>query len=273
MGQGFAVLVALMAKSNSRYSAILLEVFKPVLSGAVSIAPIIEGAGFEFPRDAITEAANALGIILPKNLGDVLYSFRYRAELPAAIRDLAPAGKKWIIEGAGRAKYRARIIDDVCVSPSKDLKPIKMPDATPPNIRAYAGSDEQQLLSRLRENELIGLFVGMKLWSHQNHLRTTVKGIGQIEIDEIYLGIDKFGIQHVVPVQAKRNADKHGIVQTLQDIRYCKAQYPGHVCIPVSVQFMEEGETIAMFKLEEDAALNSIKVVEELHYTLTSTWV
>lgn len=262
-----------MAKSKNRYSTILLEVFKPVLSGAVPIDQVIHGPGFEFHREAITQAATTLDVVLPKNLGDVLYSFRYRAEFPAAIRELAPAGKRWIIEGAGRAKYRARVIDDVCVSPSKDLKPIKMPDATPPNIRAYSGSDEQQLLSRLRENDLIGIFIGMKLWSHQNHLRTTVKGIGQIEIDEIYLGIDKFGIQHVVPVQAKRNADKHGIVQTLQDIRYCQAQYPEHVCIPVSVQFMEEGDTIAMFRLQEDVGVNSVKVVEELHYVLSAAWI
>jgi hypothetical protein len=261
-----------MSDTKNRYSAILLEVFKPVINGEHSIALLQGYAGFEFSRDAIRDAALTLGIALPKNLGDVVYAFRYRAECPPAIRDLAPAGKRWIIEGAGRAKYRARIIDDVCVSPSSDIQPIKMPDVTPPHIRAYAGSDEQQLLSRLRENELIGLFLGVKLWSHQNHLRTTVKGIGQIEIDEIYLGIDRYGTQHVVPVQAKRNADKHGIVQTLQDIRYCKAQYPNHVCTPVSVQFIENGETIAMFRLEEDVMKDSIKVVEELHYTLSTTW-
>lgn len=261
-----------MAESNNRYSAILLEVFSPVLTGAISIEHIMGGAGFEFPRVAITAAAVKLGVVLPKNLGDIVYAFRYRAEFPSAIRDLAPAGKKWIIAGAGRSKYLARIIDDVCVSPSEALAPIKMPDVTPPNIRAYAGSDEQQLLSRLRENELIGLFVGVKLWSHQNHLRTTVKGIGQIEIDEIYLGIDKYGVQYVIPVQAKRNADKHGIVQTLQDIRYCKAQYPNHVCIPVSVQFIAEGNVIAMFRLAEDVEKDSIKVIEELHYVLSSTW-
>lgn len=261
-----------MADSNNRYSAIFLEVFSPVLSGSEPVEQIIGGGGFEFHRVAITAAADKLGVVLPKNLGDIIYAFRYRAELPAAIRELAPAGKIWTIDGAGRSKYLARIVDDVCIRPNPLLQPIKMPDVTPPNIRAYAGTDEQQLLSRLRENELIGLFVGIKLWSHQNHLRTTVKGIGQIEIDEIYLGIDKYGVQYVVPVQAKRNKDKHGIVQTRQDIRYCKAQYPNHVCIPVSVQFIVEGDVIAMFRLEEDVEKDSIKVIEEIHYTLSASW-
>ncbi|WP_274644656.1 endonuclease [Pseudomonas serbica] len=261
-----------MADSNNRYSAIMLEIFTPIISGALTIDQISGAVGFEFPRSAIIAAANKLKLTLPKNAGDVVYAFRYREELPDAILYLAPAGEMWILMGAGRSKYRARLIDYICITPSKTLTPIKIPDATPPNIRAHAGSDEQQLLSRVRDNQLVGLFVGIKLWSHQNHLRTTVKSMGQIEIDEIYLGIDKYGVEYVVPVQAKRNKDKHGIVQTLQDIAYCKEKFPNHVCIPVSVHFIEEGGIIAMFKLAEDVEKMSIKLIEELHYTLNSTW-
>lgn len=35
-----------------------------------------------FAREEIESAAAELGIILPKNLGDVIYSFRFRTELP-----------------------------------------------------------------------------------------------------------------------------------------------------------------------------------------------
>lgn len=38
-----------------------------------------------FSRTDIEKAANELGIKPPKNLGDVIYSFRYRAMLPASI--------------------------------------------------------------------------------------------------------------------------------------------------------------------------------------------
>ena len=37
----------------------------------------------------------------------------------------------------------------------------------------------------------------------QNHLRTTVAGMGQVETDEIYVGVDRSGSHYVVPVQAK----------------------------------------------------------------------
>ncbi len=67
-------------------------------------------------------------------------------------------------------------------------------------------------------------------WDHlllaSNHLRTTVRSIGQIEIDEIYVGIDKRGAQYGSPVQAKGHSDKIGIVQIEQDIAVCAAKFP-----------------------------------------------
>lgn len=82
-----------------------------------------------------------------------------------------------------------------------------IPDATPEIIRAYAMDDEQALLAILRYNRLIDTFLGLTTYSLQNHLRTTVKKIGQIEIDELYVGMDKRGCHYVIPVQAKGGKD------------------------------------------------------------------
>ncbi len=59
-----------------------------------------------FDRSDIVKSARELGIKLPKNLGDVLYSFRYRVSLPESIVKKAPAGLEWIIRPAGRAQYK-----------------------------------------------------------------------------------------------------------------------------------------------------------------------
>lgn len=45
------------------------------------------------------------------------------------------------------------------------------------------------------------------------HLRTIVKGVGQIEIDDLYIGLDKYGCHYVIPVQAKDGKDQIGAVQ------------------------------------------------------------
>ena len=63
--------------------------------------------------------------------------------------------------------------------------------------------DEQPSSPIVRYNRLIDTFLGLTTYSLQNHLRTTVEGMGQIEIDELYIGLDKHGCHYVIPVQAK----------------------------------------------------------------------
>jgi len=51
-------------------------------------------SSIEFSRDELEKAAERLSIALPKNLGDIIYSFRYRTALPERIRATAPEGKE-----------------------------------------------------------------------------------------------------------------------------------------------------------------------------------
>ena len=243
----------------NRYSAIIARVFADHhVNGADS---------FEFSREEIAEIAVALKINLPKNIGDLIYSFRYRTDLPPAIRRTARNGLEWVIEGAGRAKYRFRLVKLNRIQPRDELITIKVPDATPEIIGAYALGDEQALLANVRYNRLVDVFLGITAFSLQNHLRTTVKGIGQIEIDEIYVGIDRHGRQFVIPVQAKGGSDKHGMVQTQQDVAFCKDAFKDLTCRPVSAQFMAN-KRIAMFELT--VIDGAVKVVDEKHYQLVA---
>lgn len=63
------------------------------------------------------------------------------------------------------------------------------------------------------------LFFGLSCYSLQYQLCTTIRGIGQIEIDEIHLGIDRQGRQYVLLVQAKGGGDHLSVVQTDQPPR------------------------------------------------------
>ena len=243
----------------NRYSAIIAKVFEN------HYLPKLDS--FEFTRDEFEGVATGLGIQLPKNVGDLIYSFRYRNDLPASILSTASRGKEWIIEGAGRAKYRFRLVRLNRISPREELLTIKIPDATPEIIGAYALGDEQALLAKVRYNRLVDIFLGITAFSLQNHLRTTVKGVGQIEIDEVYVGVDRHGRQFVVPVQAKGGSDKHGVVQTQQDMAFCKQAFKNLICRAVSAQFMSD-HRIAMFELV--LVGDDVKVVDEKHYQLVS---
>jgi hypothetical protein len=244
-------------KQQSRYDAIVEEVFKEHYRKGVT--------EFEFSREEFEAKAKVIGIVLPKNLGDLLYSFRYRKELPQTIKATAEDGLEWIIEGAGRARYRFRQARINRIVPRNELVSIKIPDSTPEIISAYAQGDEQALLAKVRYNRLVDIFLGVTAYSLQNHLRTTVEGVGQIEVDEIYVGIDRHGRQFVIPVQAKGGSDKHGAVQTQQDIACCRGKFPTLICRPVSAQFMT-ADRIALFELTVDG--DEVKVVDEKHYQL-----
>src|SRR5947209_7199260 len=95
-----------------------------------------------FDREEMVRAAQELGVNLPKNLGDIPYSFRYRSALPEAIRAKAPQGEDWIIRPAGRARYRFVAATEATIIPNKMLAETKVPDSTPGIITLYAQGDE-----------------------------------------------------------------------------------------------------------------------------------
>lgn len=245
------------SKKVNRYSAIIGKIFKNHYRPGK--------AEFEFSRDEFVEIARSLRIDLPKNLGDTIYSFRFRTRLPTEIIATAAKGMEWGIELAGKGKYRFKLSKRVRILPRPDLIPVKVPDATPEIITAYALSHEQSLLAKVRYNRLIDIFLGISTYSLQNHLQTTVKEMGQIEVDEIYVGLNRHGEQFVVPVQAKGGNDQLGVTQTRQDLACCAQKFPRLTCRPVSAQFMER-ETIALFELALHG--DDVKIVEEKHYQL-----
>ena len=195
----------------------------------------------------------------------MIYALRYRTPLPATILDTQPKGMEWVIEGTGRATYAFKLVRINRIIPNSQLVTIKIPDATPEIISAYALTDEQSVLAKVRYNRLIDIFLGISCYSLQNHLRTAVDGVGQIEIDEVYVGIDRHGRQYVLPVQAKGGNDKLSVVQTKQDLRCCAEKFPNLICRAIAVQFMAD-DLIAMFELTLDD--DHIRVVEERHYRL-----
>lgn len=226
-----------------------------------------EDPEIQFTREELEEEAEKLNIKLPKNLGDIMYSFRYRATLPDSVRNLAPKGMEWVIFPAGRGKYKfipqssnlARIL------PNELLSETKIPEATPGLVLKYTGEDEQALLAKLRYNRLIDIFTGVSSFSLQNHLRTTVPDIGQVETDEIYVGVDKKGIHYVFPLQAKGHNDMLGITQIGQDFMVCETKFPDLICIPIAAQFIRD-DLIALFSFEKSNG--KIHLVSERHFRL-----
>jgi len=211
-----------MTKKPSRYASLIENVFfQNWTQGAKQIS---------FEREQFEKSAAKLGIKLPKNVGDMIYSFRYRRKMPEGIIKTQPKGWEWIIEGAGHGSYRFKLDRVNRITPSIRLIATMIPDATPEIVAAHSLSDEQALLAKVRYNRLLDIFLGMATYSLQSHLRTTAEGVGQVEIDEIYVAIDRTGAQYIVPVQAKAGSDQLSAVQARQDILCCQQKFPNLAC-------------------------------------------
>lgn len=250
-----------MGDKKTRYQKIIEKLFFDSYKPGMKEVP--------FTGTALKTAATDIGIKNPDNVPDVLYSFRFRYPLPEAILRTQPKGKEWVIELAGRRNnesyYKFALHNESRIIPNPSLVTTKIPDATPEIVSSYALSGEQALLAKVRYNRLIDIFLGITTYSLQNHLKTTVKTLGQIEIDELYVGIDKKGRQYVIPVQAKGGNDQISIVQVAQDIACCLQKFPTLICRAISTQFMEDNR-IALFELMLEG--DCIKIVEERHYKL-----
>ncbi|BAZ15987.1 hypothetical protein NIES4071_78600 [Calothrix sp. NIES-4071] len=246
-------------KSSNRYEQIIERIFLSKYQEGIS--------ELDFVRQDIIDVAQELGMEAPKNVGDVIYSFRYRNILPNSIKSKAPEGYSWIIRSVGRSRYRFIIVPEQIIIPSQMLSETKIPDATPGMVLMYSLSDEQALLARLRYNRLIDIFTGVTCYSLQNHLRTTVPNIGQVETDELYIGVDRRGAHYVFPVQAKGKKDRLSIVQIEQDFALCAAKFPSLICRPIAAQFMD-ASLIALFEFEQNN--DRISIVTEKHYRLVA---
>ena len=237
---------------------------------------LIEGVFFDkytkgsiyikFLRDDIVKKAIELNIDLPKNIGDIIYSFKFRDKLPVSIQKTSHDNKEWVIKNIGKSIYCFEQVAFSRVFPDKNLKAIVIPDMTPKVVNDYSLNDEQALLAKVRYNRLIDLFSGAVCYSLQNHLRTFIPNLGQIETDEIYIGIDKNGSKYVFPVQAKSGDDNIGISQIEQDFLLCAHKYSDLICMPIAVQFIDCNK-IAMFSFVRES--QSIKQLDERHYTLS----
>jgi len=243
---------------SSKYAQLIIHVFREHYQPGDHVVA--------FERDELVSGAATLGIDLPKNLGDVVYSFRYRRAMPEEIAKYAPDGMVWDIYGKGDARYEFEAVLDQSIVPNRHLRAIKIPDSTPGIIAQHVMGSEQALLAKVRYNRLIDVFTGIVCYSLQNHLRTKVPNVGQIETDEVYLGVSKAGTQYVIPVEAKGGTDKLSVVQMNQDLELAKSRFPTLECRLVGAQFVDND--IYLFLFAESTDTGRVEVLQEGRFRL-----
>jgi hypothetical protein len=187
-----------------------------------------------------------------------------RRQLPSAIQSLGP----WMIVGRGKARYAfVRLTTSPAIEIQADLLTILLPDATPEIVVEYAGDDEQGILATVLYNRLLDVFLQITCYHLQNHWRTSVKGKGQCEIDDLYVGLDIDGRQFVIPVEAKSSNDHVSKTQVVQMIDFARDRYPKLIMRPVGVQEMKDGSLVLLEFTPADHP-DEIKIRQMRRYSL-----
>lgn len=242
--------------AKPRYSQIIERIFQKVYAPGQTL--------LSFKREAIIESARELEIEVPKNLGDVIYSFRSRQKLPNSITKTEPPGYEWLIQSEGHGLYAFSLKPALDLTPA-DVEHISIPDATPFLVVLHAQSDEQALLARIRYNRLIDLFTGVTCYHLQSHYRTAVPRIGQTETNDLYFGFDGTGEQYILPVQAKGLKEKMSRIQIENDFAIFQMKFRDLIAKPIGTMQTSEN-TIVLFEFGYvDAELTKI---DEAHYDL-----
>lgn len=216
------------------------------------------------PEHVVVQRDDLLALAPRANLGDIIYTYRYRRDLPPEICSRAPEGKVWLIKGAGDGIYVFKAVAESRMQPDPTIIPETFTDLSHPVVRRCRKNDEQGILALIDQNDLLSRFFGFPVKRVQSHLRTKLKGIGQVEIDDLYAGEDADGRCVIVPVQAKGAKDRPGPAQALQDMAFCAAHYPGDRCRPLSIHYDPRTRRIAMMELEAEGDV--VRVVAEQHF-------
>jgi hypothetical protein len=206
------------------------------------------------------------------NAYDLKYNAKGRGSLPPEVQATAPDGFEWRIVATAKGEYLFKLytagegVFDLDPSPIT----VKVPDALPAIVERYARSDEQALLARIRYNNLVSVFLGMATYSLQSHWKTS-KGGSPVEVDEMYVGLDRNGAHYSIPVEAKGRAisEKLTAEQILSNYDAAADSFPETTIVSVAAKVVDD-YTFALIRFDVDREAEVVTKVFERHYTIAS---
>jgi len=213
--------------------------------------------GDEIRKRGITSRAVAV-----KNVPDIIYTYRARADLPAEIL----AHGNYAIVGRGKGRYAFYKIDRPNrVAPPAERKTVLVSDVIPSWARGFMTDDEQGMLTAIASNGLVARHLSLKrAFRLQSHLRCSVANYGQVEIDELYVGEDASTKHVVVAVEAKDRSD-HDLLNISQLFGCAQAlfeRYPGNQLKLLGVKPVGDG-AVAMCEFRVGKNPNEVREAGE----------
>lgn len=221
---------------------------------------------FVFHKDELIEVCEQLGITI-RNIPDIIYAFRGRRSLPNSITSKG----HWAIESAGTNAYAFRRLNNPpqFAIPFTDYAPIDIYNAIPEIVENFLRQDEQSLLTRILYNRLIDIFTGLTCFHLQNHYRSHIQDLGQVELDALYIGVNNAGQLFIIPVEAKSQSEGEmiGRVQISQMAKLVRQDFPDLQARLIAVKVLNDN-SIGFVEFDDYLEPDEIGIVSVRRYRL-----
>lgn len=210
--------------------------------------------------------------ISSRNPADVVYRMRSRTVLPKEILDKG----FHVLRAVGRGRYQfEKATSGIIETPVSDLIPAI--DHTPMPVRrllpeTMAEMDEQALLSVVGYCRLLDHFTGMKIYRLRSHVRKSVPGVGQAELDAIDVGIAAADddVPVVFPIEAKAVADELNRVQIFNMIQYAEHYFPGLKVRPLALK-VDYQSAIHFMEFNVASRPGELRIIRSASYSINTS--
>jgi hypothetical protein len=222
--------------------------------------------------EAVRAMSDNPDAISSRNPADVVYRMRSRTVLPAEILDKG----FHILRAVGRGRYQfEKASSGIIDTPVNELTPAI--DQTPMPVRrllpeTMAEMDEQALLSVVGYCSLLDHFTGMKIYRLRSHVRKSVPGVGQAELDAIDVGIaaGEDEIPVIFPIEAKAVSDELNRVQIFNMIQYAAHYYPGLKVRPLALK-VDYQSAVHLIEFNVAARPGDLRIVRSASYAINTS--
>jgi hypothetical protein len=242
------------------YGPILLHVFRARWrQGASTVL---------FTLDDIRNAADSLKLEV-RNPADLIYRMRSRTVLPKEILDKG----FYILRAIGRGQYQFEKGSSTIFQPL-DTQSVEALDLTPLPVRRLlpervAEMDEQAVLTVASYCKLFDHFTGLQVYRLRSHVRKSVPGVGQAELDAIDVGValrdDELPI--IFPIEAKAASDALNRVQVFNMLQYSRHYFPGMTIRPLALK-VDYDSILHVLEFNSAAKAADLKIIKSASYAL-----
>jgi len=197
---------------------------------------------------------------------------RSRTVLPKEILDKG----FHVLRAVGRGRYQfEKASSGIIETPVNELT--LAIDQTPMPVRrllpeTMAEMDEQALLSVVGYCSLLDHFSGMKIYRLRSHVRKSVPGIGQAELDAIDVGIgggdDETPV--IFPIEAKAVSDELNRVQIFNMIRYAAHYFPGLKVRPLALK-VDYQSAVHIMEFNAASRPGDLRIIRSASYSINTS--